>query len=69
MTLYLSIVLGKKSAKTATKKSVQYCESKSPFSLITDYYELEIELSSYSSSTSRGFVVGYVAYDDGKLLL
>ena len=64
-------LLGKKSDKTSQKEKWQLCGKKSPFSIPTSYYELEIEMvvSSFTKSyTSRGFVVGFVAYDDGKLL-
>ena len=58
-------VKGKKSSVTTNKGTRTYCR-KNPFSLSTDYYEMELEFdaSSLYNRNNRGFVVGYVSYVD-----
>ena len=63
-TEYLKIK-GEKSVLTSSKESKKYCGSKDPFSLKTKYYELEIEMDvSFIFHNKRGFVIGWVAYED-----
>ena len=59
--------VGKKSVLTSDKSVRTYCK-KYPFGLKTKYYELDIKMEVLKSRSSRfdnrGFVVGYVSYED-----
>ena len=53
--------------QTSSSESKMYCGSKDQFSLNTKFYELEIEMHvSVISRSKRGFVIGWVAYEDGE---
>ena len=53
---------------TSREDKRYFCQRGSPFSLATQYYEIEIDFKVSSSRTpsGRGFVVGWVAYEDGE---
>jgi len=57
---------GKKSVLTSRKEERTYCK-KDPFSLITKYYDIEVELDinrNRPTYRNRGFAMGWVAYTD-----
>lgn len=63
--------LGKQSVLTSIKDEWKYCGNRYPFSLKTKYYELEVKMKTLSYPTTdedRGFIIGWVTYNDGEWL-
>ena len=56
---------------TSLKDEKKYCGKSYPFSLKTKYYELEVKMKTRSFLTTdkgRGFIIGWVTYNDGEWL-
>lgn len=56
---------------TSLKDERKYCGHRYPFSLKTIYYELEVKMKTLSyrpPDEDRGFVIGWVTYNDGEWL-
>jgi len=54
----------------SSSSSRKYCTKKNPFTWTSKYYKVEVELQGYwGQHRRRGFVLGYVTYKDGMLVL